>query len=567
MAIKFTTLRARLTVILLLMVLLPILVIGWMAYATMVETVRSERVKAVGRIADSKHDQLVMVLTRANIRAEHFLSDLSAQCGNNSTKLNRRCATNLIRTYLAAEGAIGANLRSKDGVDLIVGSSAVQNKESVTFQAGQLAQFPGTGPRSNQSYFIEVEDRSTASRLFITYPSSTMEPVFNPPPADLGRSGETFLADGEGYFVTQPGYASAQWSGTRISTRPMQACLSGQNGEALDLDYRGVAIIHAFRFVPEFGLACLKANIIQDEAFAPIKALEQKIMITIFLFGLILVVMAVYLARSIVKPITRLTKVTKAIAAGDDKVQADTTGRDEIAELAVSFNRMTDRLQAAQQHEAEALGELRVMMNTSGEGLWKVDQSGRIVETNNAYCHIIGYAKDEIIGAHVSKFEAAEQTPEAVAAHIRRVVEMGYDRFETKHRHRDGHLVDIEVSTSFIPEMNCFIAFLHDITERKLADVDLQHNLDFLNEAQRLGQLGSWELNLVSGELRWTDEVYRIFELDPAQFSPSYENFLNAIHPDDRDRVNQAYTQSLEDCQPYDIEHRLLFADGRQVGA
>ena len=238
-----------------------------------------------------------------------------------------------------------------------------------------------------------------------------------------------------------------------------------------------------------------------------------------------------------------------------------------VVALQAGRQRAEAKLRVALQHEAEALSELRVMLETSGEGLWKVDQSGRIVETNNAYCHIIGYAKDEIIGAHVSKFEAAEQTPEAVAAHIRRVVEMGYDRFETKHRHRDGHLVDIEVSTSFIPEMNCFIAFLHDITERKLADVELQHNRDLLNEAQRLGQLGSWELNLVSGELRWTDEVYRIFELDPAQLSPSYENFLNAIHPDDRDRVNQAYTQSLEDRQPYDIEHRLLFADGRQVGA
>ncbi|MDD5300709.1 MAG: EAL domain-containing protein [Gallionella sp.] len=93
--------------------------------------------------------------------------------------------------------------------------------------------------------------------------------------------------------------------------------------------------------------------------------------------------------------------------------------------------------------------------------------------------------------------------------------------------------------------------------------VELQKNQNLLNEAQRLGHLGSWELNLVSGELRWSDEIYRIFELDPVRFSPSYENFLNVIHPDDRDKVNQAYTQSLEDRQPYDIVHRLRLADGR----
>lgn len=395
MVIKFNTLRVRLTVTMLLMVLLPILVIGWMAYTTMVETVRSERIKAVGHIADSKHDQLVMVLTRANIRAEHFLSDLNTQCGTEPVGLNRRCATNLIKTYLAAEDAIGANLRGRDGGDLIIGTSAVQNKEYVTFQAGQLATVSGTGPESNKLYFIGVEDRSTASRLFITYPSSTLETVFNPPPADLGRSGETFLADGEGYFVTQPGYAPEQWGNTPISTHPMQACLSGQNGEALDLDYRGVAIIHAFRFVPEFGSACLKANIIQDEAFAPIKALEQKIMITIFLFGMILVVMAVYLAGSIVKPVTRLTKVTKAIAAGDDKIQADTTGHDEISELAVSFNRMTDRL-----HESR--DDMHRLLNSMIEGVYGVDTDGNCTFVNQSFLRMLGYQNEnEVLGKHI----------------------------------------------------------------------------------------------------------------------------------------------------------------------
>jgi diguanylate cyclase (GGDEF)-like protein/PAS domain S-box-containing protein len=84
-----------------------------------------------------------------------------------------------------------------------------------------------------------------------------------------------------------------------------------------------------------------------------------------------------------------------------------------------------------------------------------------------------------------------------------------------------------------------------------------------LNEAQQLGQIGSWELNLVTGELHWSDYIFHLFELDVSQFSPSYENFLNVIHPEDRELVNQAYQQSLRDRLPYDVEHRLLFNDGR----
>jgi diguanylate cyclase (GGDEF)-like protein/PAS domain S-box-containing protein len=84
-----------------------------------------------------------------------------------------------------------------------------------------------------------------------------------------------------------------------------------------------------------------------------------------------------------------------------------------------------------------------------------------------------------------------------------------------------------------------------------------------LNQAQRSAHVGNWELDLVSNRLHWSDEIYRIFEIDPAKFGASYEAFLNAIHPDDRNAVNQAYVDSLANRKPYDIVHRLKFADER----
>ena len=84
-----------------------------------------------------------------------------------------------------------------------------------------------------------------------------------------------------------------------------------------------------------------------------------------------------------------------------------------------------------------------------------------------------------------------------------------------------------------------------------------------LKEAQRLAHLGSWELDLAKNHLTWSDEIYRIFEIDPERFDVSYEAFLNAIHPEDRAKVNQAYQDALQTRQPYEITHRLLMADGR----
>lgn len=86
---------------------------------------------------------------------------------------------------------------------------------------------------------------------------------------------------------------------------------------------------------------------------------------------------------------------------------------------------------------------------------------------------------------------------------------------------------------------------------------------DNLNAAQRLAHIGSWGLDLVNNKLIWSDEIYRIFEIDKVHFGASYEAFLNAIHPDDREVVNQLYTDSVKNHTGYEIEHRLLMPDGR----
>jgi len=107
------------------------------------------------------------------------------------------------------------------------------------------------------------------------------------------------------------------------------------------------------------------------------------------------------------------------------------------------------------------------------------------------------------------------------------------------------------------------LSISREITDRKLAEQALEHSRKILEEAQRIGHIGSWELDVTGGALTWSDEIYRIFEVDAAQFSPSYEAFLGLVHPDDRDRVSEAYCSSIRHRTHYEAEHRLLFSDGR----
>ena len=85
-----------------------------------------------------------------------------------------------------------------------------------------------------------------------------------------------------------------------------------------------------------------------------------------------------------------------------------------------------------------------------------------------------------------------------------------------------------------------------------------------LLRAQRLASLGDWEWNIKTKQLTWSDEVYRIFEEDPASFEVTYDNFLAKLHPDDVENLQLAVNKSLEKFTPYYIKHRLRLASNRE---
>jgi PAS domain S-box-containing protein len=99
----------------------------------------------------------------------------------------------------------------------------------------------------------------------------------------------------------------------------------------------------------------------------------------------------------------------------------------------------------------------------------------------------------------------------------------------------------------------------NDISERKRIEQALRDRQADLNRAQSVGQIGSWRLNIRSGELHWSDENYRIFGI-PVGTPLTYQSFLAVVHPDDREYVDRMWTNALSGM-PYDIEHRLLVDD------
>ena len=103
-----------------------------------------------------------------------------------------------------------------------------------------------------------------------------------------------------------------------------------------------------------------------------------------------------------------------------------------------------------------------------------------------------------------------------------------------------------------------------DVTERKQAELALQQTMERLEEAQRIGQMGSWFWEPEEGVEWWSDQHYRIYGLEPGSVVLDGFGFLKCLHPDDRTRVEEIQRQAMENSTPFEVEYRVVWPDGTE---
>ena len=116
----------------------------------------------------------------------------------------------------------------------------------------------------------------------------------------------------------------------------------------------------------------------------------------------------------------------------------------------------------------------KAVIEIAHDGYWLTDIQGYLLEANQAYANISGYSVEELVGMHISRLEAKEKSPEEVHAHIAKIVEQGFDVFETRHRHKDGHEIDVEVTVTLMRDTRQLVAFCRDISARKHSEEALR---------------------------------------------------------------------------------------------
>ncbi len=206
----------------------------------------------------------------------------------------------------------------------------------------------------------------------------------------------------------------------------------------------------------------------------------------------------------------------------------------------------------------------RAMAESSLVGIYVV-QERAFRYVNPTMARMFGYAVEELVDRITPADLVHPDDLSGVVTRFRRPVEGETDevRHEFRALRKDGSVFPVEVHGRRIDVDGepGVMGVLLDNTERSRAERELRRSQSYLAEAQRLSHTGSFGWNVSTGEITWSAETYRIFELAPAT-PPTIALVLERTHPDDRSAVETAIRRAEQEGSDFDVEHRLVMPDG-----
>ncbi|ATX82138.1 PAS domain S-box-containing protein [Mariprofundus ferrinatatus] len=209
---------------------------------------------------------------------------------------------------------------------------------------------------------------------------------------------------------------------------------------------------------------------------------------------------------------------------------------------------------------------LNHIFNSLQEAYYRTDIEGRIIKVSPSAGAMMACEAEELLGQEIAQFYLHESGREQFLKELHENNGTVYN-FEAQIRRVDGEIIWVSTNAHYFRNMQGDVTgvegTIRDVTKQKQVEMDLRDIRHRYQQAQRIAHLGHWQLDLTNNALTWSEEVFLIFEITPEQFGASYEAFLDAVHPEDRDYVNTAYSDSLNNRTGFDIEHRLLLQDGR----
>jgi PAS domain S-box-containing protein len=327
-----------------------------------------------------------------------------------------------------------------------------------------------------------------------------------------------------------------------------------------------------------------EAGMVTQAISDPAQALEaahafnpELIILDLYMFGCLGTELA-----AILRDCDRFNDVPIIFLSSEDQpakqLEALTTGGDAFLSKPVDPEQLVDLINQRIQHARQ----LRLISRQLDSAMREVDARqhaldqhaivsitdhlGNIIYANDKFCEISGYRQDELIGQNHRLIKSGlhdqafydEMWATIAQGHIWHGV--------VANRRKDGNIY--WVASTIVPFMgedglpSRYISIRTDITERMEIEKALRESEDRLRLSQIFANIGTWDWNIQTGELYWSERIAPLFGYDDL-VETTYQNFLDAVHPDDRQAVVDAVNACLEHDTPYDIEHRVVWPGGQ----
>ncbi|MGQ0546265.1 MAG: PAS domain-containing sensor histidine kinase [Betaproteobacteria bacterium] len=208
---------------------------------------------------------------------------------------------------------------------------------------------------------------------------------------------------------------------------------------------------------------------------------------------------------------------------------------------------------------------LRAFTEYSPLLMWVKDRERRYGFVNAPFLKRFGLRREQVLGRTDAELFPRAQA-EAFMRNDAEVLASGAPRqFEETAGYVDGERVSVVIKfpvRGASGEVEGVGGVAADITERKAAERALREQRTLLEEAQKVAGLGCWEWDPSAGRLHWSEELYRIYGVEPGGFRPTFEAYLDFLHPEDRARVSESVAAALAEGGGFRHEERIVRRDG-----
>jgi PAS domain S-box-containing protein len=219
----------------------------------------------------------------------------------------------------------------------------------------------------------------------------------------------------------------------------------------------------------------------------------------------------------------------------------------------------------AEEARRQSAAHYQLLFDRNPLPMWAYDlETLAFLAVNDAAVEHYGYSREEFLRMTIKDVRPTDDVAARVTGLSNTMEEWDAQPHTWRHRTRDGSIIDVEIRLSSIDLAGrpARLVLVNDVTERKHMERAISESEESLARAQEIAHIGSWDWDLTTNRVQWSEEMYRIYGVTRKEFGETYEAAIDFTHPEDKERVRQFTEEALVDFKPSAFDYRIVRHDG-----